>query len=232
VHESGGYRPSLEHWLLETFKTERESYKTWAELAGYFDGDGTVEFSVDSFTIHIRLAFDENWEKHLQGIASFLRRKGVSAGKVRKKESFNTWHLVVSNIEGVRRMARALIPHAVKKGRELQAVLSYFRDEITGDQFVNVMNAEVSSGQRTGKLRPNGPRFTHSEGVKASRRMGEAKRRSRRLTPIPQTVVNRILKDWREGNFALAILSRRYGYSPRIVKRVIADRELESIGRA
>jgi len=38
------------------------------ELAGFFDGEGTVEFGVGKCTLHIRLAFDENWDAHLLGI--------------------------------------------------------------------------------------------------------------------------------------------------------------------
>ena len=200
-----------------------ESYRTWAELAGYFDGDGTVEFSVDTFTIHVRLAFDENWEAHLIGIANFLNKRGIVAGRVRRKESFNTWHVVVSNIGGVKRMAKAMMPHTVKKRRELQAVLDYFRDALTGDEFVQVMNAEVISGQRTGKLREPGPTFNHSRGVQESRRIGEAKRRFKRLTPIPKNVSEGILKDWRNERPGLKDLSRRYGYSVKILRRVISD---------
>ena len=53
-------------------------------------------------------------------------------------------------------MARAMMPHTVKKRRELRAVLDYFQDALTGDEFVQMMNAEVLSGQRTGKLREHG----------------------------------------------------------------------------
>jgi hypothetical protein len=200
-----------------------ESYRSWSELAGYFDGDGTVEFSIDSFTIHIRLAFDENWEAHLIGIANFLRVRGIVAGRVRRKESYNSWHIVISNAVGTKRMAKAMMPHTVKKRRELQAVLDYFEDELTGDEFVQVMNAEVVSGQRTGKLRKQGPHFTHVGGVQESRRIGEAKRRLRRLTPIPQAVIERIVEDRQKQKIGLPDFSRRYGYSVKILRRVISN---------
>jgi len=117
----------LELASVEQGRSQPEYYRGWSELAGYFDGDGTVEFSVESFTIHIRLAFDENWEAHLLGIANFLRSKGIVAGRVRKKEGFNTWHVVISNIEGVKRMAKFMAPHTVKKRRELKLYWTTFR---------------------------------------------------------------------------------------------------------
>ena len=54
-------------------------YKSWSALAGYFDGDGTVEFSIHAFTIKMRLAFDENWKPHLEGLKQFLELRGISA---------------------------------------------------------------------------------------------------------------------------------------------------------
>ena len=136
----------------------------WHYLAGYFDGDGTVEVSVKVFTLHIRLAFDENWRPHLEAVKHFLETRGIKVGLVRKKESFNTWHVVVSNSAGVVEMARSLIQHSTKKREELDAVMGYFSNEITGDEFVDVMNSSVMKGQRTGKIREGGPPFTHAEG--------------------------------------------------------------------
>lgn len=129
------------------------SYRGWAALAGYFDGDGTVEFNIHTFTVEIRLAFDENWKPHLEGIRRFLEGKSIICGKVRKKESFNTWHLVISRISSVRRMARELVKHTVKKRAELIAVLRYLDDEITAEAFVNEMNGFVRKGERTGKIK-------------------------------------------------------------------------------
>lgn len=43
-------------------------YRSWSTLAGYFDGDGTVEFAIHPFTLQVRLAFDENWKPQLEGV--------------------------------------------------------------------------------------------------------------------------------------------------------------------
>jgi len=117
---------------------------------GYFDGDGTVEFNIHKFMVEIRLAFDENWKPHLEGIRRFLEGKSIICGNVRKKESFKTWHLVISRISSVRRLARELVRHAVKKRAELIAVLRYLDDEITVETFVNEMNGVVRKGEGTG----------------------------------------------------------------------------------
>jgi intein/homing endonuclease len=123
-------------WRSVPAEASSPSYRGWAGLAGYFDGDGTVEFNIHKFTIEIRLAFDENWKPHLEGIRKFLESRSIICGNVRKKESYNTWHLVVSRISSVRKMSRELVKHTVKKKAELLAVLQYLDDGMTGEAFV------------------------------------------------------------------------------------------------
>jgi hypothetical protein len=127
-----------------------------------------VEFNFNLFTIEIRLAFDENWKPHLEGIRKFLEARSITCGTVRKKESFNTWHLVISNISSVKRMAKELIKYTVKKKAELSAVLRYLNDEITAEDFVNETNSFVRMGERTGKIRTDGPPYTRETGKELS----------------------------------------------------------------
>ena len=127
-------------------------YKNWSALAGYFDGDGTVEFSIHEFTLKVRLAFDENWKLHLEGLKRFLEIRGIRCGAVRRKDGFNTWHVVVSNIDGVKLMAKKMLPYLSKKRIELKAVLDHYGDRITGDQFVEIMNRLVLAGSELGSL--------------------------------------------------------------------------------
>ena len=147
-----------------------ETYKNWGELAGYFDGDGTIEVNVHLFTVELRLAFDENWKPHLEGIRNFLETRGIICGQVRKKESFNTWHLVISRKSGVNKMAGELSKHCVKKKAELLFVLDYLNDRITACEFVQEMNHFVRIGERTGKIRKDAPPFTLSDGKQLAHR--------------------------------------------------------------
>ena len=75
--------------------------------------------NVHVFTVEIRIAFDENWKPHLEMIRNFLIQRGIMCGAVRKKESFNTWHLVISQSPSVIRMAEEMVDYAVKKRGEL-----------------------------------------------------------------------------------------------------------------
>lgn len=157
------------HLLKPGMRNDVEDvYSGWPSLAGYFDGDGTVEFSVRIYTLHIRLAFDENWKPHLDAVKRFLESRGIRAGLVRKKESFNTWHVVVSNTSGVVEMAKKLMGYCTKKRDELKTVMDYYFNRITGDEFVERMNEFVSMGERTGKVKEGGPPFTRAQGRELS----------------------------------------------------------------
>jgi hypothetical protein len=147
------------------------TYKTWGELAGYFDGDGTIELNVHLFTIETRLAFDENWRPHLEGIRNFLFERSIICGAVRKKESFNTWHLVIAHSDSVIRMAEELVKYTVKKRGELQAALHYLKSETTAEEFVREFNEFVRMGERTGKIRPQAPPYTRSIGKELALRV-------------------------------------------------------------
>ena len=100
----------------------------------------------------------------MEGVKQFLEARKIKAGLVRKKESYNTWHVVVSNKQGVVEMARKLTRYCTKKRPELEAVIDYYSNRITGDEFVGMMNSFVASGERTGKIREGGPPFTLLEG--------------------------------------------------------------------
>ena len=141
-----------------------KKYKSWSALAGYFDGDGTVEFSIHTCTLEIRLAFDENWKLHLDGIRNFLETRGIICGAVRKKESYNTWHLVISRISSVRMLADELVKYSVKKRDELVIVPDYLDDSITAEDFVSAMNGFVTIGERTGKIRGPAAPYTRVVG--------------------------------------------------------------------
>jgi hypothetical protein len=115
-----------------------------------------------------------------------------------------------------------MLPHAAKKRIELKAILDYYDDRITGDQFVDTMNRLVLAGERTGKYRGRGPIFKYSQGVLESRRRGEEKRVAKRTLHVPIEVAKRIRLDRQERSLTLLELSTRYQFSIPVIKRALA----------
>jgi hypothetical protein len=87
---------------------------------------------------------------------------------------------------------------------------------------VQVMNGLVSLGERTGKDRGRGPPLSYSDGVLESRRQGEEKRVSKRILTIPSEMVRKIRQERERECLSLLELSRRHGYSVRVIRRVLA----------
>ena len=90
-----------------------------------------------------------------------------------------TWHLVISGRESEKVMCRSMLPYAVKKRAELQAVLAYLNNQIPGLQFIEIVKGQVRTGQRTGKLRPQGPPFTSRIAAKIGQGNGIRKRNAK-----------------------------------------------------
>jgi len=120
-------------------------------------------------------------------------------------------------------MAKAILPYVVKKKEELLAVIEYLEGRSSGKEFAEVMNRQVASGKRIGKLRPEGPDFIHGEGLKASRAKGELVRRQRRLTPIPQAIIHQVLHDRLIRRLQFKELSAKYGYTRWILRLIVQD---------
>jgi hypothetical protein len=119
-------------------------------------------------------------------------------------------------------MAKAMLPYVFKKRTELIAVIDYMEGQSTGQVFVQIMNHQVQIGERTGKIRSEGPRFTSPEGSKASRSLGESIRRNKRLTPVDSRTIDSIFHD-RKAGLLCRELVRKYGYSRWVLRRIIRD---------
>jgi hypothetical protein len=102
--------------------------------------------------------------------------RGIRCGLVRRKDGYNTWHVVVSNIEGVVKMAKRMLPCAVKKTSELNTVMDHFGDGATADEFLETMNSLVLAEKEPASIEATDLSFTDSRGLLESRRVGEQSR--------------------------------------------------------
>jgi intein/homing endonuclease len=203
------------------------TYRSWSALAGYFDGDGTVEFGIKKFVVEIRLAFDDNWEPFLQGIRRYLVSQGITPGAVRRKEQSMTWHLLVAEIASVRLLAKKMVPYSVKKNTELRAVLAYLGDKMTGNEFVQTMNSEVMLRRRTGKLHGKGPLLRRSEGIMEAHRNAVAKAAFFNRIRMPRQVVIRLRRDRLESRLTYRELTAIYGHSEKTLRRLVDESETQ-----
>lgn len=58
-------------------------YRTWTQVAGYFDGDGSVHLRTDSpVVLRFALVWVDNCFEQLLQLRSFLSSRGITLGNV------------------------------------------------------------------------------------------------------------------------------------------------------
>lgn len=131
-------------------------YGSWRQVAGYFDGDGTVYFSDTTnrpYKLSISLVFVDQSKDQIENVKAFLNEHGVRTSNVLKRSDANAYELAVSQFKSVRRALAHMIPFLCKKEIEARAAREYYEGHITGNQLVATFNAEVEANRRERKTR-------------------------------------------------------------------------------
>jgi hypothetical protein len=125
----------------------------WAQVSGYFDGDGCAHVRTDSpVVLRFTLVWVDNYRRQLQQLRSFLLSKGIAVGNV-LKHSLGVFMLQIASPKSVLAAAKQLAPFCFKKNKELRIVMDYYEDRIDGTQAIQGLNEMVRQGIRLGKVR-------------------------------------------------------------------------------
>lgn len=202
----------------------------WAQIAAYFDGDGSIDFDPRTYVVKINIRFVDNWKPQLESVRQFILRQGIIIGKVRwRKASRNqtangargVYVLTLSNRLGVVMVSSRMLPFSVKKRDELKIVIDYYGDKITGDEAIRRVNREVEIGQRSGKMKSSNIPYRHSEGVHMKDAVATARAREELIIHISAEKMREIRRDYYEIGVSLKKLSRQYGYGIQTLRRVL-----------
>jgi hypothetical protein len=126
-------------------------YSTWGQVAGYFDGDGTIGFSDLSnipYKLSMSLLFVDQSLDQIRTVRDFLRREGINPGNILKHHRVSAYLLVISRYDSVKKMLTSMLPFLCKKANEARAALDYYENRITGNELVAVFKQEVEAGRR------------------------------------------------------------------------------------
>jgi hypothetical protein len=125
-------------------------YTSWKQVAGYFDGDGTIGFSDLSnvpFKLGLSLIFTDQSIEQIANIKSFLEKHEIKTSNILRTKA-NAHIVVVSQYESVKKTLRLMLPHLSKKGNEAIAALEYYESKITGNELLTIFQKEVEAGRR------------------------------------------------------------------------------------
>lgn len=191
-------RDTADTHLKQTPNRHKSAYSTWGQVAGYFDGDGTVSISITEFGFALELVFVDNYKPFLEHIASFLQLNGFfSTFYFHRSNGRSSWRLRVRRKEDVISVLSLMLPHLDKKRNEAEAAIDYLTNRIDGANFAKRINGQVKIGERVGKrLLPENLHFLKSEGKSLGQQRAAATRRSQAL--VTPEVAERIVRDYRE----------------------------------
>jgi hypothetical protein len=128
-----------------------QDYSSWRQVAGYFDGDGTIVISDTSnqpYKLSFSLAFVDQSEDQIRMLKRFFEKHGVVTSNVLKTSKGTALMIVVSRFDGVLFSLKAMRPYLFKKAIEAQAVIDYYEGKIRGDDVFRVFQEEVEAGRR------------------------------------------------------------------------------------
>jgi hypothetical protein len=201
------------------------SYTDWKQVAGYFDGDGSSDFKIGKKIIFVRLHFTENYRPQLEAVQKFLNSQGIETETITDTLR-GASRLSAGRFVSVREMAIRMLPHTFKKREELQAILDYFGNRITGTQLIGAMNRSVRLGNRTGKIRIADVPFTREQGQsldKAEKAAG-SRRRGINNQILSDEVLEQIRSDYIGGVATNGELAKKHGVRPATISRAVFGR--------
>lgn len=206
----------------------QEGYTSWAAVAGYFDGDGSVNIDLRAYTIHWVIAFSDNWLNQINQISRFLIRHGVKVQRPRKVGT-GGWICEVKEIDSLILVAKEMLRSGgiFKKRRELQLLLDYYSDKVTGTEVLEGFNSEVRHGVRIGKIRRTELPYTHSEGLVRAR---GASRFEQKVLDVVER--NLLVEEYLSNAVTGKSLAEKYGVSEATVSRIMKKARINTRTRA
>ena len=159
-----------------------QKYGSWGQVAGYFDGDGTIatsDISNQPYKIGLSLVFVDQSIDQIANVRDFLHRHNIRTSNILKRTKGKVHMVAISEFSSVRETLRQMLPFLCKKSIETQAALEYYEGKITGNQLMSVLAREVEAGRRERKTRkvPIDVPYTLPEGRKIMSEMRKDKLR-------------------------------------------------------
>jgi len=162
--------------------TYSDAYKTWAQAAGYFDGDGSVYLNTSSNDVlQFALVWVDNCREQLGQLRYFLISRKISTSEVLRRGD-GVFTLQIASPHSVLKASKLMHRFSFKKKAELRLVIDYYEDRINGTEAIEGFNASVRMGVRTGKIRALQVPLKYKEGKREiAVRRGRRRQLLRRL---------------------------------------------------
>ena len=199
-------------------------YSSWRQVSGYFDGDGSVSLEVVKYVLRFRVRFADTWKPQMDSIRSFLIRHGIRATGVNRdnaKDPLPAYRVEVGAVGSVLEVARFMLPFCVKKAEDLGITIDYLEGRITADEAVAKFNEEVRRGRRSGFIRESSMPYKRAQGIRLKQLENARKARAAYAVYVSPDVRDKIREDHAKLKVGFISLSKKYGYSPSVIRRIL-----------
>jgi len=99
------------------------AYKSWKQVAGYFDGDGNIsisDLSNQPFKLSLSVVFTDASFEQISIIRTFFLNRGTRTSNILRTSKGTAYMVAISTYEGVLVALKAMLPYLFKKANELK----------------------------------------------------------------------------------------------------------------
>jgi len=199
-------------------------YSSWRQVSGYFDGDGSVSLEIVRYVLRFRVRFVDTWRPQVVSIRLFLIQHGITPTGVNqdnKKDRLAPYRVEVGAAGEVLKVAKKMLPFCLKKAEDLRITIDYLEGRITANEAVNRFNEEVRRGRRSGFIRESNVTYTRPEGLRLWQLENARKARAAHAVDVSSDIQNLIREDHNKSGLGFVRLSKKYGYSQSVIKRIL-----------
>ena len=207
-------------------------YKSWEQVAGYFDGDGTISFydtSNQPYKLGLSLIFVDQSIDQINNVRQFLNGHGVRTGNILRMSKGNAWMIAVSRFAATKEALQQMLPYLYKKANEAEAALDYHEGKITGNALMAVFHKEVEAGRRERRPRkvPIDVPHTYFDGDRIMKLLRNVKLRDalgRYRAKVTAEDFESIRQEHFEKGLRLSELAKAYSqYSRTTIRRILGS---------
>jgi hypothetical protein len=194
--------------LMSTIE-RKSGYVNWGQVAGNFDGDGSVIPVIEYYSLLFHLTWSDAYLPQVEQLKTFLEHEGFRPTKV--VSGSTVYFLPLNRQSDVLTAAKMMIPLVYKKRYDLETVVEYLENRITGSEAIERLNESVRAGRRSARIRYVHMPFLRNEGAYSGRVLG-ARRAARTRTALGDEEKQEIIKQ-KETGISVKELVGRYGVS-------------------
>lgn len=203
-------------WLLSLKIEDAEKYNSWGQVGGYYDGDGCVIVRIRQYVLIFYLEWVDHCREQLAQVDDFLHLRANISSRIYRIPTLDAYHLRVTRQASVIGIVEKMIPYTYKKRTELQLVVDYYANRITGNQAISLINAQIRKGFRSADYLSADLPLTHVEAV----------RRARRRSGLSDADIVAILREHEVG-VPISELARVYRKTFPTIRKIVADASVD-----